>query len=114
MDNWVRDGTLPPASRYPLIRDGSLVAPDALHFPVLPNVTVASRPHLAYRGDFDAVPPRVGKPFPILVPQVDGDGNETAGISMPEQQIPLATFTGWNLRSPEIGAPDEMFNSNGS
>ena len=59
-------------------------------------------------------PPKVGSAFPTLVPQVDRDGNETSGIRMPEIQAPLATYTGWNLRSADIGAPDELFSMVGS
>ena len=33
---------------------------------------------------------------------------------MPEIQVPLATYTGWNLRSADIGAPEEMFSMQGS
>jgi Alpha/beta hydrolase domain len=44
--------------------------------------------------------------FPTLVPQVDTDGNELAGVRIPELTVPLATYTGWNLRNPAIGAPD--------
>jgi hypothetical protein len=50
----------------------------------------------------------------MLVPQVDRDGNETSGVRMPEVQVPLATYTGWNLRKPELGAPDELFSMVGS
>jgi hypothetical protein len=56
----------------------------------------------------------VGHAFPILVPQVDRDGNETTGVRMPEIQVPLATYTGWNLRSPGIGAPEELNSMIGS
>jgi hypothetical protein len=49
-----------------------------------------------------------------LLPQVDRDGNETSGLRMPEIQVPLATYTGWNLRSTDIGAPSEMFSMQGS
>jgi hypothetical protein len=45
---------------------------------------------------------------------VDRDGNEVAGVRMPEIQAPLATYTGWNLRAPDIGAPDELFSMQGS
>jgi hypothetical protein len=48
------------------------------------------------------------------VPQVDADGNETTGIRMPEIQAPLGTYTGWNLRAAEAGAPDELFSMAGS
>jgi hypothetical protein len=50
----------------------------------------------------------------VLVPQVDEDGNEVAGIRVPEVAVPLATYTGWNLRAPEIGAPDELYSMAGS
>ena len=59
-------------------------------------------------------PPKVGTAFPVLVPQVNADGNETAGIRLPEQMVPLATYTGWNLRDPKIGAPDVIYNMVGS
>lgn len=50
----------------------------------------------------------------MRLPQVDADGNETAGIRMPATAVPLATYTGWNLRSAGIGAPDELYSMVGS
>jgi len=44
----------------------------------------------------------------LLVPAVDGDGNERAGIRLPDVAVPLATYTGWNFRQPAIGAPGEL------
>jgi hypothetical protein len=58
-------------------------------------------------------PPKVGAALPVLVPQVDLDGNETAGIRMPELQAPLATYTGWNLRDAAIGAPGTLAGNSG-
>ncbi len=52
-------------------------------------------------------PPKVGQPFPVLVPQVDADGNEHDGVRSPELAAPLATYAAWNLRDPSIGAPDQ-------
>ncbi|MGH9659754.1 MAG: alpha/beta hydrolase domain-containing protein, partial [Bryobacteraceae bacterium] len=57
---------------------------------------------------------KVGTAFATLVPQVDADGNETAGIRMPSVQAPLGAYTGWNLRTRDIGAPDELFSMVGS
>jgi hypothetical protein len=48
------------------------------------------------------------------VPQVNADGNETSGIRMPAVEFPLATQVGWNLRTPAIGAPGEMFSLTGA
>src|SRR2546421_11987314 len=55
-----------------------------------------------------------GAPLPLLVPQLDADGNERAGIRLPDVAVPLATYTGWNFRKPEIGAPTELVSLLGS
>jgi len=116
MNAWISSGTPPPDSRIPLIGRDEQVTPGALAFPKIPGVHLPKEPYLAYRLDFGPEfrtrgivafePPKVGKPFPILVPQVDRDGNEMAGIRVPELAVPLATYTGWNLRDARIGAPD--------
>ena len=49
-----------------------------------------------------------------LVPDVDADGNERAGIRLPEVAAPLGTFAGWNLRRAEMGAPDALGRWDGS
>lgn len=116
MDGWVRSGTLPPPSRYPSIANGTLVPIAGLRFPAIPGLTPPTSAEQGWRLDFgpraaqgidDLEPPRVGKPFPTLVPQVDADGNDLGGIPLPEVAAPLATYTGWNLRSPAIGASDQ-------
>jgi hypothetical protein len=114
LDAWVKQDTPPPPSRYPRIADRTLVPREALAFPALPGVSPPSDLHQAVRTDFGPQwsrgiqtrqPPAAGKPFVSLVPQVDADGNEIAGIRLPQLAAPLATYTGWNLRAPEIGAP---------
>jgi len=90
---WASGGAPAPPSVYPTLRDGTLVSADRLRFPALPNVTdpkVVEGP---------------ATPLPFLVPQVDADGNELAGIRVPEVAVPLATTTGWNFRAPRIGNP---------
>ena len=114
MQAWLKDGVEPPESRYPQIGKDQLVARGALAFPHIPNVNVPQRKREAYRLDSSTAPPKVGDPYPTLLPQVDQDGNETSGIRMPEISVPLATYAGWNLRSPNIGAPDELFSMVGS
>ena len=116
MDAWVRSNTLPPASSYPKISDGTLVPLRDYAFPSIPGVNQPHEANQAYRLDFgpkwrDGIlsvqPPKVGEPFPVLVPQINADGNECDGVRLPEITVPLATYTGWNLRDPSIGAPDQ-------
>ena len=95
-----------------------------MQFPKIPGVAVPTRLEKGYRADYgpqfrtagivSIEPPKIGKDFPVLVPQVDRDGNETSGVRLPELQVPLATYAGWNLRAKELGAPDEMFSMVGS
>lgn len=112
MDNWVRNGAEPPASVYPKV--AQLVAPNGVKFPKIPGVNFPLHPTTAYRLDFSVAPPKVGEAFPALVPQCDDDGIDVGGIRMPEVAAPLATYTGWNLRSAKIGAPDQLFSMQGS
>jgi len=94
LDRWVTGGAAPPPSRVPRIADGTLVAPDAVTFPALPGVAVARF------GNSIAAPDGKGLYAP-LVPQVDDDGNETAGVLLPDIAVPRGTHTGWNLyRAP--------------
>ena len=116
LDAWVRSGTAPPESKYPKIADRTLVSIADYTFPSIPQVNKPREANRAYRLNFGPEwgrgiitmqPPRVGEAFPVLVPQVDRDGNELAGVHLPEIAVPLATYTGWNLRDPSIGAPEQ-------
>ena len=40
-----------------------------------------------------------GPIYPSFVPKTDSDGNEIAGVRLPDVTVPLATYTGWALRS---------------
>jgi hypothetical protein len=59
------------------------------------------------KGILSVQPPKIGQAYPVLVPQVDDDGNERDGVRLPEIAVPLATYAGWNLRDPSIGAPSQ-------
>ncbi len=123
MDQWVRSDILPPPSSYPKIADGTLVKLPGLSRIEFPGVKQPREANAAYHIDFGPKwregnlrlqPPKVGEPFPVLVPQVDADGNERDSVRLPELTVPLATYTGWNLRDPSIGAPDQRVSFEGS
>lgn len=123
-NNWITEGTEPPPSSYPRIDRDQFVAVGQLAFPAIPGVAVARVAYAPrvldfgpYYGEQRIVsfePPAVGAEMPVLVPQVNTDGNETSGVHMPELQAPLATYMGWNLRSPDVGAPDQLYSLIGS
>lgn len=123
-DRWADDGTPPPANSYPRIANGDLVLPQDLGFPDLPGVGQPAAPHGAYRvnygpefatrGIVSIEPPEVISAFPVMVPTVDEDGNETGGLKMPEIAVPLATYTGWNLFRSEAGPEDVLSSMQGS
>jgi len=101
LNKWITDGTAPPASQIPRIDKDQLVAASALRFPRIPGVNVVQAAYAPRRSDSGV--------YPALVPQVNADGNETSGIQLPELKYPLATYMGWNLRNPSVGAPTEQY-----
>lgn len=126
LDAWAAHDAEPPASVYPTLGEHTLVARAGLRFPAIPGVDVPVAPRGPVRLDFgpglrldgDGVatvePPKVGAAYPVLLPQVDSDGNELAGLRSPELAVPLATYTGWQLYRPELGRDDELVSLQGS
>ena len=124
MNRWATEEILPPSSSYPRISEGELVLPGDLTFPQLPNVGLPSEPHKAYRviygpeyatkGIITIEPPEILSEFPVMVPQVDSDGNDVGGIKMPEVAVPLSTYTGWNLFRKNAGPKSVLSSMQGS
>jgi hypothetical protein len=118
LDRWVTAGQTPPPSLHPRLDDGTAVSPGqtAATFQALPGVHFPVHLRSIARLDFGTgmqegittiLPPRVGKPYSNLVATVDEDGNELTGIRLPDISVPLATYTGWNVRHPDIGGPGQ-------
>src|SRR6185436_19694915 len=90
----------------------------ALKWPALTGFAVPRAPNPVAQFDYgdrvaegiiDTVPPVPNAfRYRVLVPAIDADGNEVAGLRMPEQAVPAATTTGWSLRSAEGGAAGEL------
>jgi hypothetical protein len=93
-------------------------------FPKIPGVNLPGAHYQPLRldpgprwhseGIADHVPPRIGPRYKTLVPAVGPDGNELAGIRLPEIAAPLATFAGWNLRDEKFGAGGTLAGLDGS
>ncbi|MDX2266857.1 MAG: alpha/beta hydrolase domain-containing protein [Bryobacter sp.] len=99
LDGWIKDGTAPPASRYPRLDKGELVP-----FEMMPASRRPADVQRAFHADYSSEPPTISAAFPLLVPGTDADGNEVGGVKMPEVALPLAVYRGWNYRA-EPGAP---------
>jgi hypothetical protein len=110
LDHWTRKGEAPPPSRHPQLSDGTLVAQRDIKYPNLPAVQWPLHVPGGYRADL----PGVFSVLPFIVPQVDNDGNDIGGIRLPEQAVPLGTYTDWAFRSEQTGASDTLMAMAGS
>jgi Alpha/beta hydrolase domain len=110
LDHWARQGVAPPTSRHPQLSDGTLVAQRDIKYP---NISAVQWP-MHVPGGFRADVPGVFSVLPFIVPQVDSDGNDMGGIRLPEQAVPLGTYTDWAFRSEQIGASDTLIAMAGS
>ena len=102
MNDWIAAGKAPPSSRYPSLADRTLVRPlpqREFGFPEMQGKRYTGEVNHLFIND-DSVPPRhvAGKQYAVLVPKVDRDGNEIAGVRSVTLQVPLGTYMGWNLR----------------
>jgi hypothetical protein len=125
MDRWATAGATPPESRIPRRADGTLVTLEEWQgqFPEIPGVAVPRAPNVLPLLDFGAEaergilkePPDIvsGADYAILVPAVDEDGNDKAGVRAPMVEAPLGTYCGWNLRARGFG-PGAMHEFSGS
>jgi len=111
--DWVTKGTPPPPSQYPRLEDQQFTFPAqaAMGFPVIPGAPLpdgiinplydynfgASFRYSDLSGVIAIQPPIIKQVLPSLVPKVDADGNEAAGVASVLHQAPLGTYTGWNV-----------------
>ncbi len=118
LDAWVSLGTEPPPSRYPRVSEGTAVDRESLRERLarIPDVRLPARllpvAYLDFGIEQDVglatlLPPELGPMYRALVSDIDDDGNELSGVRHPEIAVPLATYTGWNSRHPDIGAADQ-------
>ncbi len=111
--DWVTKGTEPPPSRYPRLDRQQLVPATkaGLGFPAIPGAPSPDGlvnpvfdydfgPDFNYNDESGLItkqPPAVKQILPTLVPKVDADGNDVAGVPSVLRQVPLGTYVGWNV-----------------
>jgi hypothetical protein len=122
LDDWGNKHIMPPPSMVPKIADGTLAKSTSqadVGFPTIPGVTYTGLKTTRYRFDYGPNfyatgimtidPPTGSGPmednpawgpiYPSFVPATDADGNDIAGVRLPDVTVPLATYTGWALRA---------------
>lgn len=126
LDRWVTDGVEPPASQHPRLDDGTAVSQSEYlgNLPSIPGQSTPDKSRLWRIREIEvgpensvgiaAYPVKEGREYPCLVSAADADGNELAGIRLPDLTVPVGTHTGWNLRHPDTGAPEQLMSMQGS
>ncbi len=118
LDLWAEQGIEPPPSSHGTVADGTAVTTESLKavFNAIPDSHYPAHHPVPRRREYvpaagnehpTQLPPAIGAEFGGLVSAVDADGNEVAGIRLPDVSVPLATHTGWTLRHPDIGGEDQ-------
>jgi hypothetical protein len=118
---WIKDGTLPPESIYPRIDQGNLVSLrgespwyvlPGIRYPDLGQMYIPYAwnfgPDFTTKGIIEFSPPGHHGLYLSLVPDVDEDNNEKGMLKLPFLRVPMATYTGWNMRDAKIGAEQEL------
>ena len=101
MHEWVTRDVEPPPSQYSRVADGTLVPPshERVGFPAIPGVAPLGKVNDLFVNDYLAQPAmHSSAQYTVLVPRVDEDGNDIAGIRPTDIEVPLATHVGWNYR----------------
>ena len=120
LQQWIVHGIEPPRSLYPTLSRGSLVPVSQINIPFIPAVNftlpglATQRFHLDRGPGFDErdvsgimdEPPVQGAAYSLLLPQVDADGNDIDGLRNTNTQVPLGTYTGWNMRKAGFSEGD--------
>jgi hypothetical protein len=110
LDEWVSEDIPPPASAFPRLADGTAVTREAVleQMRAFPGLTLL---------DPDQMPTlrraQTGEPYPSYASAIDADGNEVAGIRLPDLTVPVASHTGWVARHPDTGAAGQLVDMQG-
>ncbi|MHB8575491.1 MAG: alpha/beta hydrolase domain-containing protein [Dehalococcoidia bacterium] len=126
LDAWVSAGEPPPPSSFPRRANGSASSPEQVIAALsgVPATALPAPERLRRMRTLDlgpdashgvgAYPPAAGDAYPFAVSAVDADGNELAGIRLPDVSVPVAAYSGWNPRHPETGGAGQLLDYLGS
>jgi hypothetical protein len=116
LEQWVSKDIAPPASRVPSVAAGTAVVATSVRMPAVNGFVVAPRanrigPPVDWIDPPGTASESTAPFYGTLVSAVDADGNEVAGIRLPDIAVPLATYSGWNVYQ---GLASELCDRDGS
>jgi hypothetical protein len=126
LDRWVSEGIEPPPSAFPRLADGTAVTREAAldQLAKLPGMALLDPTQLPRLRRLDLgpdtdrgigrLPAQTGEPYLSYASAVDDDGNEVAGIRLPDLSVPVATHTGWVPRHPDTGGTGQLLDMMGT
>ena len=108
LDRWAAGESEPPPTNVPSIRNGTAATRGEVLSQLNERVTTPDLDRLSRvrTVDWTTLPPIEGAEYQGYVSALDLDGNEAAGLRLPDLTQPLGLHTGWNPRHPETGGED--------
>ncbi len=124
LDDWISQDKTPPPSVYPNFKNGTLISfKESGNDWKIPKVSYPKVIQKAYTADFGSDfetnkeitqhPPIVQATYPIFVAKLDTNNNEMGMLKHPVVSVPTGTYTGWNLRTKEMGAAGDLLRLTG-
>ena len=105
LESWVKGTAAPLASVWPKVADGTMAVPTdkpgSLGAPDLAAIGLTfNGVHNTLSLNDESVIPSIisSKFYTVLLPTSDSQGNDRAGVKMPDSAVPLATFKGYSVR----------------
>ena len=107
LDRWVTEGVAPPPTTFPNLKSHTLLplAKVQASYPAIPGAPFSPLYNNLQVIDQKSMPPEAsGAAYPVFFPPVDADGNPQGGIILPEIAVPIATYSGRNVRAEGFSA----------
>ncbi|NDA51834.1 MAG: hypothetical protein EBX66_05115 [Betaproteobacteria bacterium] len=105
LESWVKGAAAPLPSVWPKVSDGTMAVPtDKPSSLGAPDLAAIGLPFNGVYNTLslndESVIPSVpsSKFYTVLLPTNDSQGNDKAGVKMPDSAVPLATFKGYSIR----------------
>jgi hypothetical protein len=107
LDRWVTQGVAPPPTTFPNLKSHTLLplAKVQASYPAISGAPFSPLFNQLQVIDQKSMPPEASGPaYPLFFPPMDADGNPQGGIVLPEIAVPIATYSGRNVRADGFSA----------